>query len=182
MLGGGGGGGGAHHHHVGEHGFDPAPLLADIANIRAEAMALQKQLEALAEEKTTKPEVEKVCLEIIREYRKREARTDYRTMLEDMDVSLRELVHELIGVKKDQERIEHDLRKTFEDGLASAISETKKEMIDASKESVLSTKGLCLGCGRSSMVKMESTSRPLSPSFLPALNANIPPGPEIFRG
>lgn len=181
MLGG-GGGGGAHHHHVGEHGFDPAPLLADIANIRAEAMALQKQLEALTEEKTTKPEVEKVCLEIIREYRKREARTDYRTMLEDMDVSLRELVHELIGVKKDQERIEHDLRKTFEDGLASAISETKKEMIDASKESVLSTKGLCLGCGRSSMVKMESTSRPLSPSFLPALNANIQPGPEIFRG
>lgn len=162
--------------------FDPSPLLADIANIRAEAMALQKQLDAMNEEKTTKADVEKTCLEIIRDYRKREARTDYRTMLEEMDVSMREIVHELIGVKKETERIEEELRHDFETSLNHAISETKKELSDAGKETVLSTKALCLGCGRSSMTKMESTSRPMSPSFLPALNANIQMGPDILRG
>lgn len=186
--------------------FDPAPLLADIATLRSEAVHLQKRLDLMEEEKPGKTAIEKICIEQIRDFKRREAKIDHKAMIEDMDgkhttyfsvctlnshifcfiffsiVSLREMIKELVGLKKEQERFSGAIRVEFDSSLQSSLAQTKRDLLDATKESVISTKGLCLGCGRISLVKTESSSRPQSPSFLPVLSAHSLPGPDIMRG
>ncbi|RYH28546.1 hypothetical protein EON65_11765 [archaeon] len=161
--------------------FDASFLINDIATLRSELMATKRKLDLLDEEKVTRQLVEKLCGEALAEQRRRDNRTDYRSMIEDADKSIRELVHEMILLKRTQEQGVESMR----DELHKAMDHTVKGAIDSItdnlRDTVVSTKALCLGCGRTSVVKTEATA-PSSPQpFFPHLSASSLPGPDVLR-
>ncbi len=160
--------------------FDSSPLIADIASIRSETLVLQKRLDEIVEEKLNESRTRELVESILREQKRRDSKNDYKVMIEDMDVTVRELVKELLMIKRSNDGNISKLRQDFESALGKALN-NHSVIDDSNADAVVSTKALCLGCGRGSNVRMEAASRPTSPSFLPQLSAHSLPGPDIYR-
>lgn len=160
--------------------FDSTPYISDIASLRSENLILNRKVDQMLDNFIDGNIVRQICQDLFREQRRKESKTDYKAMVEDMDQTVRELVNELLSVKKSNESNLAKLRDQFEQALGQALQNVGHEDPD-NADALTSTKGLCLGCGRTSYVRNSAASRPTSPSFLPALNAHVQPGPDIYR-
>lgn len=162
--------------------FDPTALVNDVATLRAELINTRRKIELMEEEKVTKHLVERLCNEALAEQRRRDARTDYRSMIEDADKSIRDLVQEIIYLKRNQEQSVQTMREELNRALENTVESALQTVTDSLKESVVSTKGLCLSCGRTSNVRSE-LQRATSPQpFFPHLSTGSLPGPDVLRG
>ena len=86
-----------------------------------------------------------------------------------------------------------DLRELQEKELSKAKTQMKQAILVAinkaitdkdaeDKESFLTTRAMCVGCGRSSLVRKADNSLPaVSLGFNPALNSGSIPGPDVYR-
>lgn len=86
-----------------------------------------------------------------------------------------------------------DLREMQKDELIRAKQQMKQHILTAitkaitdkdkeDKESFLTTRSMCIGCGRPSLVRKEDNSAPaVSLGFHPSLSTGIIPGPDVYR-
>lgn len=162
--------------------FDPTPLVNDVATLRAELINTRRKIELMEEEKVTKHLVERLCNEALAEQRRRDARTDYRSMIEDADKSIRDLVQEIIYLKRNQEQSVQTMREELNRALECTVESALQTVTDSLKESVVSTKGLCLSCGRTSNVRSEPQRATSPQPFFPHLSTGSLPGPDVLRG
>jgi hypothetical protein len=161
--------------------FDSSPLIADIAAIRSENMMLHRRLEEIEDDKLNESRARELLENILRDQRRRDAKTDYKAIVEDIDITVRELVKELLNVKRNNDSNIAKLRQDLEEALGKALH-SSTIVDDSNADAVVSTRAICLGCGRGSQVRIEAASRPTSPSFLPQLSTHSVPGPDIYRG
>lgn len=74
------------------------------------------------------------------------------------------------------------MKASMENTLTAAI---KKLIEDREKEdqfSTINSKAMCIGCGRTSLVRPLSVSRPTVPKLQPYLTSNSLPGDDVMRG
>ena len=104
-----------------------------------------------------------------------------------MDGQVREAIQEAISDVLGQIG---DLRALQEKELTKAKQQMKNAIItaitraitDKDKESFLTTKSMCVGCGRPSFVRREDNSQPaVNIGFIPGLNAGSTAGPDVYR-
>jgi hypothetical protein len=163
--------------------FDPAPLLNDISNIREQLTNINGSIGILFTEKATKEELQDVCLELLRDLRKKEMKQDsFRdNQLDELQKAMQDMNKELISLKCMQVSNLDSLRSDLESTVGVILSKFMHQISEGQDESVLSTRGLCLACGRPASTRAQTRSRPHSPPFLPLLNSTVVPGAEIFR-
>lgn len=89
-----------------------------------------------------------------------------------------------IGDLRDSSNRNLDLvRKQLKAAILHAINKAIVEQAEKDKPSMLTTKSLCMGCGRSALVRGQPFDQSLvSKGFDPALNKVILDGPDIMRG
>lgn len=164
--------------------YDPSPLLSDIATLRSEHLMLQRRLEITSEEKLNKDQVNQMIADMILEQRRKDLKKELKRdpLVDELNQHLQSLTQEMLTMKRNQDTFAIELRKEFDHSITKALDTMTEEIAAKKEESVLSTKGLCLGCGRLSNVKVQPTSHSASPVFFPALTGNISPGPDIYRG
>lgn len=160
--------------------FDPSPLLADIATLRAENLMLQKRLEIATRDQLSREDIMQITMDLLREQKRKEMKNDSKPILDELNKSIQTISQEITSMKRNQDSYTVQLKEEMENSLNNAMNHVAHELTEQ-KEAVISTKGLCLGCGRTSNVKIQPSSRSTSPLFFPALSSQISPGPDIYR-
>jgi hypothetical protein len=161
---------------------DAAALVSDLAELRAALGTTRLRVETMEEDKVNKQYVERVCGEMLAEQHRRDARADYRAMIENADRSIRDLAQELVYLKRKQEQTALAIREELNRALDNTVQSALNTVTDSLRETTVSTKALCLGCGRSSLVKTEPPRPTTPPSFFPHLSSQSIPGPDVLRG
>lgn len=163
--------------------FDASPLIGDISALREETSKLSKFINLLNRDKVNHEQMKEICAELIREQKKKDIKAESGRMnvVDELHRNITDLNKELITMKASQNQLVDKLKEELDESIGKVLTGLVNEISESHKESVLSTKGLCLGCGRASNIRMQSNSRATSPSFLPSLNNSITPGPDIYR-
>lgn len=163
--------------------FDASPLIRDISNLREELLNIHNLVNQLSEEKVTKEELKESYFELMRDQRRKEIKQESSRSqnLEDLQKSVQEITKDLTALKSNHVVGLDSVKSDLETMISKILTKLVSELSESHQESVLSTKGLCLGCGRPSNIRTQPLSRAQSPPFLPALNSNIVPGPDIYR-
>lgn len=183
--------------------FDPSPIIGDISTLKEEIGGLRHFVTSVNDDKITREEVKDLFFDLFRDQRKRDIKQENnRTQhLDELQKSLQDLNREFTNMKSNQDFFAHQLKVDVDGIMNKLLVKISHEVSESQKDSVFSTKGLCLGCGRVSNVRTQPSSRATSPPFLPALNNHITPGrytnyivnvnahlsnqligPEIYRG
>lgn len=85
-------------------------------------------------------------------------------------------------LKESQEKELTKAKQQMKEAIIKAITKAIIDKDKEDKESFLTTKSMCIGCGRSSFVRKEDNSQPaVSLGFIPGLNAGSTAGPDVYR-
>lgn len=107
-----------------------------------------------------------------------------------MDGQVREAIQEAISdvlgqigdLRALQEKELTKAKQQMKNAIITAITRAITDKDKEDKESFLTTKSMCIGCGRPSFVRREDNSQPAtSLGFIPGLNAGSTPGPDVYR-
>ena len=104
-------------------------------------------------------------------------------IVELVQESMKVVAAEIGDVRESTHRDLEQVRKQLKQAILTAINKAITEQAEKDKPSMLTTKSLCMGCGRTALVRGAPFDQSLvSKGFNPALNANIGEGPDIYRG
>jgi len=107
-----------------------------------------------------------------------------------MDGQVREAIQEAISdvlgqigdLRALQEKELTKAKQQMKNAIITAITRAITDKDKEDKESFLTTKSMCIGCGRPSFVRREDNSQPAtSLGFIPGLNSGSTPGPDVYR-
>ena len=96
--------------------------------------------------------------------------------------SLQDVLAQLGDLRELQEKELSKAKQQMKQAILTAINKAILEKDKEDKESFLTTRSMCIGCGRPSLVRKEDNSTPaVSQGFHPALSSGSVPGPDVFR-
>ena len=100
--------------------------------------------------------------------------------------AIKEAIQDVLGQIGDLKELhEKELSKAKQQMKQAIINAVTKAIIDKDKEdkaSFLTTKSMCVGCGRPSLVRREDSSpAAVSLGFVPGLNSGSTAGPDVYR-
>lgn len=163
-------------------GMDLSPYIEELAQLKKENSRLTKGLRQMEEERLTKDDVERMVTHLIHAQHHNEQKEESNHAIHSMERRLDTLTKEISTLRSNNLKAISALQAEFSETLYKVVN-TAAESLDAdNKESFVSTRALCLGCGRNSLVRAQPESRPTSPSFFPHISAGNLPGPDILRG
>jgi hypothetical protein len=104
-------------------------------------------------------------------------------IIEMIQNSMKAVAAEIGDLRNTNIRDIESLKKQMKKALLTAINKAIIEESEKDKPSMLTTKSLCVGCGRPALVRKDPFNNSLaSRSFTPSLNKEIAEGPDIYRG
>ena len=108
---------------------------------------------------------------------------DTGTIMEMIQESMASVSAELGDLRESSHRELGQAKNQMKKAIMQAINKAIVEEGEKDKPAMLTTKQLCLGCGRPSLVRGQPFDESLhnSNAFNPGLNANILEGPDIYR-
>ncbi|KAJ1439118.1 hypothetical protein B484DRAFT_444225 [Ochromonadaceae sp. CCMP2298] len=161
-------------------GFDPSPVVQEMGMLKLESKRMALQLLELTTAKCDETEVEQICLLVLQ--RNGKAKDDTHARMDAHEKRMYQLSQELMDSKKSTDLAIASIQQGLSDDLLSVINQAAESMDEDHKDAYLSTRSLCLSCGRSSQVRGEPESHPSSSSFHPHLSAHSSPGADVLRG
>lgn len=107
---------------------------------------------------------------------------DTGSVMDLIQDSLKHVSDEIGDLRQTSARELQKAKEAMKKAIMAAINKAIQEEAEKDKPAMLSTKSLCVGCGRPSLVRgMPHEQDLISKAFNPALNASIQAGPDIYR-
>ncbi len=107
---------------------------------------------------------------------------DSTAVMDIIQSSLLQVSDEIGDLRETSQRELSRAKDAMKKAIMVAINKAIVEQAEKDKPAMLSTKSLCMGCGRPSLVRALPFSQDLiANGFNPALNENVQAGPDIYR-
>lgn len=107
---------------------------------------------------------------------------DTGSVMDLIQDSMKHVSDEIGDLRQTSARELHKAKDAMRKAIMAAINKAIQEEAEKDKPAMLSTKSLCVGCGRPSLVRGQPHEQDLiSKAFNPALNANVQAGSDIYR-
>ena len=105
-------------------------------------------------------------------------------IVEMIQDSMKAVAAEIGDLRENSHRDIETVKKQMKKALLTAINKAIIEEAEKDKPSMLTTKSMCVGCGRPSLVRGVAFEKdlPSGNAFNPALSRQIAEGPEVYRG
>ena len=104
-------------------------------------------------------------------------------ILELVTESMKTVALEIGDLRENSQRNLDDVKKQLKKAILTAINKAIIEQNEKDKPSMLTTRQMCVGCGRPALARALPFDKSLaSNGFHPTLNASIVEGPDIVRG
>jgi hypothetical protein len=161
---------------------DLGPYIQEITNMKKENSRLSKSLTKLEEERLGKDEIERMFHHLYQQHHHSEQKEESHHAMRTMEKRVDTLTKELSSLHAAHTKAIAALQAEFSETLYKVVTSAAQSMDAENTESFVSTRALCLGCGRSSMVRSQPEARPTSPSFFPQIGQHSTDGPDVHRG
>lgn len=162
--------------------MDLSPYIEELAQLKRENSRLNKAMRQMEEERLTKDDIERMVNRLIHAHHHNEQKEESNHAIHSLERRIDLLVKDICNFDNNNTKAISGLRAEFTDTLYKVINSAAESLDAENKESFVNTRALCLGCGRSSLVRAQPESRPTSPSFFPQLSAGSLAGPDVLRG
>jgi hypothetical protein len=161
---------------------DLGPYIQEITTMKKENSRLSKSLAKLEEDRMSKDEVERMFHHLYQQHHHNEQKEESNHAVRTMERRIDTLTKELSNLHATHTKAIAALQAEFSETLYKVVTSAAQSLDAENTESFVSTRALCLGCGRSSMVRTQPESRPTSPSFFPQIGQHSTDGPDVHRG
>uniref|UniRef100_A0A7S3HMB2 Uncharacterized protein n=1 Tax=Spumella elongata TaxID=89044 RepID=A0A7S3HMB2_9STRA len=164
------------------HSMDLTPYIEELVNLKKENSRLNRVVAKMEEERVSKEDVERMFQHMIHNFQQNEQKEESNHALHSVERRVETLTREIGTMRSAHLKAIADLQSEFSETLYRVVNSAAESMDADNKESFVSTRALCLGCGRNSLVRSNAESRPTSPSFFPQLSNHSLAGPDVHRG
>jgi hypothetical protein len=162
-------------------GLDITPYVAELTTLKKESSRLGKALGKLEDGRLTADDVERMFHHLFQTNQHHDQKEESKHHIHELEKRVDSLTKEITALHATHLKAIASLQEEFTETLHKVVNTAAASLDADNKESFVSTRALCLGCGRSSMVRSQPEARPMSPSFFPQINQHSTEGPDVFH-